>query len=273
MSSKYGRGYIPDPAGHMRTSFAAHPASQATFTPPSAGPIAFAPPKKDQGQMSGCTGHGTSTGISTTFRAAGNPLPWEPSEDGIYKGGRAIDRVRNPDGTFPPLEDGGAMPNQVMRAVSEYGIRPSRAPAPDGRNSDCTPKTINDEPTLADLEVEALFVPIGEYAIYSKGAARVLAVRQALAANLAVCFGTFVDTAFENWNPADGTPVGAPDTSDPNGGGHWMVALQYRTDSAGKTIVRCRNSWGDWGMDGDFEGDEDFINAWDSIVVMAVRKK
>lgn len=266
MPGKFGRGYVPDRAGHRTTSFAHHPAAKAATTPDAVDHFAAAPGVFDQGQYGSCTGHGTSAGIVAAFDLAGVPMAFVPSPAGIYDLGRCIDRAPL---TGTPLTDSGAEPNQVMRGIAEWGVRPM-GPLVEGRYSDCGAANVNAEPDIAAIETDACHLEIGAYAITSVGADRVADVRKALAAGLPVCFGVFVDTAFENWNPADG-PVTAPDFADPSGGGHWLCALGYTTQADGTTLVRFRNSWGtSWGDGGNGNGDEAWVAAWMNIYVMAV---
>jgi hypothetical protein len=261
----FARGYIRNPDGHVAGIRFEHHLAAWTPTPSSVDLRSHAPAVKNQNACSSCCGHGTSTGISTTCRAQGRPLPFEPSERGIYAVGRCIDRA---PGT--PLADDGAMPHQVMRGISAWGVRPTKAPTSTGLNSDCEPSNVNDEPKLGELQQDAKALIVGEYAITATGAARVQQIRQALAAGFAVCFGVDVDAAFEAY---DGTHViGAPDPKQILGG-HWLCAVGYRTDATGKTIVIFRNSWDvSWGIAGDGEGDEAFIAGMSDITVMNVRE-
>ena len=262
MSGRFGKGWKPNPASHVRTFFGACrwtvDAAAAAATPASMSLESFAPEVLDQGQTGSCTGHGTATALYTSFVAAGVPLKFIPSPAEIYRNGRAIDRVPRSDGTFALLTDDGAEPNQVIRAVQTIGIRPMRAPTKDGRYSDVEPSTVNDNPMLGDVMVERLTVPIGERGIQSVGAGAsidevVLLMRQALAAGFAICKGNFVDTDYENWSPSKG-PMGACDLRDPNGGGHWTTTLGYYTDASGRTIFIDRGSWGRaYGLNGNVE--------------------
>ena len=185
--------------------------------------------------------------------------------------GRAVDRV--PLGTLPRLVDDGAMPNQVMRGITRWGVRPISAPTTDERYSDCEAESVNDEPTLTDL-VDAAEVKItGYYRIDSLGSRRVDDICVALDCGYAVCMGVFVDAAFEEWNPDSG-PLGTPDTGDPHGGGHYICALGYRSTVVGdqhRRIFIFRNSWGrNWGIVGNGEGDEAFIAGASDIYVMSI---
>jgi C1A family cysteine protease len=51
--------------------------------------------------------------------------------------------------------------------------------------------------------------------------------------------------------------------NDPNGGGHLICVLGYRTDSHGKRIFKFANSWGasSWGEGGYGEGNEDWLHS------------
>lgn len=259
------RGLVRNPPGHIAGVPFAHHRCAAGSTPSFVDLRVHAPPVKDQNACSSCTGHGTSTGISTTCRAQGRPLAFEPSERGIYCLARAVDREPGQS-----LTDDGAMPNQVMRGIGAWGVRPTQAPTSLGDNSDCEPSNVNDEPKLGEIEDGATHLIVGEYVITATGDARVQQLRQALAAGFAVCFGVDVDAAFEDY--AGGKPLAAPDPAKILGG-HWLCAVGYRTDANGRTIVIFRNSWGlGWGSSGDGEGDEDFIAGWFDTTVMSVRE-
>lgn len=271
-----GKGWRPNPRTHRRTLFGACRwtvgAWSAVTTPAAVSLASFAPEVFDQGQTGSCTGHGTATGLATTFAAGGAPLPWVPSPAEIYRNGRAIDRVRRPDGSLAPLADEGAEPNQVIRAIQALGIRSMRARPSDGRYSDADPATINAEPMLDDLELERLVVPVGERAIAGVGDGAILdqvvdGLRRALAGGFAVGLGVYVDTAFENWDPQTG-PQGACDPNDPEGGGHWLCVIGYHTEPTGSTTFQIRNSWSRaWGLAGDIEVTPAFIGQCQDLTV------
>jgi hypothetical protein len=263
-----GYGHVPDPQGHLVSSFHLTRAALAVATPPTV--TLKAPTPMDQGSTSSCVGHATSGATQTSFIAAGSPLAFAPSPAAVYLLARCVDRRPNPDGSLPQLADEGSMPNQAMRGIDEWGVVPMQGPTPDGRNSDADPAHINEEPDLATLERASQLELSGYYRIDTLGSARVTELRKALAAGHAVCFAVSVDEAFEDY--AGATPLGAPDA---NGilGAHYLYSIGYRTN-AGKTIVRFRNSWGPtWGLDGDGEGDENFIAGMRDIYVMAVESK
>lgn len=262
------KGYRPDPAGHRKMGFHLLPAFRATSTPDSASVEDCAPPVMDQGETSSCVGHGTSGAVFTSLKKAGTPLTFVPSPRGIYCLARAVDRV---DST-QPLTDEGSEPNQAMRAIGEWGVRPIQAPTSDGRYSDCEPANVNAEPTLAELEQDAQDCVVGAYAITVTGPTRIEQMRQAIAAGHAVGIGTFVATDFESWTP-DKPAIGAQNESDPNGGGHWFYAVGYRTAPTGKTEVRIRNSWGSatWGDNGDAWVAEELLQQASDLYVFAIK--
>lgn len=272
-----GYGHVPDPDGHVRTSVHVHLARVGFVgesTPDAVSHRQFGPGVFDQGPTSSCTGHAVSGAICATLGRGGTPLVIPPSPNGIYKVGRCIDRVRV-NGTLPPLVDAGAMPNQIMRGVTEFGVSGMGVPPQDGRYSDVDPNTVNEEPDLGELEDAAEFELAGEYAISPFDPNFVLLVRAAIASGLCVCFCTFVDTAgprsVEGWDPRSG-PLSAPNTSDPHGGLHYIYADGYRTNN-GETIVEWVNSWGKgWGLSGYGEGDESFLRAWSNAVAMKIRR-
>ena len=264
---KYGLGFQPDPDGHVRASFSDHPAAAIDSTPLDVDLRPYAPRVKDQGAgehaTNACMGHGTSGVISMTFRAKGKPLPWEPSETGIYTVGRCVERRPDANGVLPDLKDDGASPSQVVRGVNEYGIRPSKAPTPDGRNSDADPAWINDVPSLDELEQDAHHLVVGDHQIFH--GQRVADTRKALASLVGVGIAFQVDAACDAYDGS--TPLPAPDPKTSRGG-HWVYCVGYRTLSNGKTVFRLRNSWGSaWGIDGDFEVTEGFMEA--ALVVIA----
>ena len=265
---KYGRGYRPNPRGHrIASSKLLLGIPKLAETPAEASLERFEVPIMDQGSTSSCTFHSSPMAICVTFAAAGTPLPWVPSQDDGYKLARCIERAGAPEN----LRDEGAIPADVMQAISQWGVRPSRAPAPDGRNSDVDPATVNDEPMLGDLEQDAQMLLVGEYAVDTSAPDAITQMRAAIAAGYALTLAVFVDTAFENWDPSTG-PLGAPNRKDPQGGGHYLACTSYRTTPDGRTILRGPNSWGtSWGIAGHWEGYADELAPTD-VYVMNCRR-
>jgi hypothetical protein len=252
-------GYVPDPFGYQRAPFAmlAKILSLGGESPPRHH-VPMLPPCMDQGDTNSCTGHAVSV-VLTPF------LGWVPSPVEIYRNGRAIDRSSPEEA----LLDRGARPNEVFRAVNEYGVRPMKSPALDGRLSDAEPATINDEPMLGDLQEEALTVLVGQYGIYSSGIRRGEEVRAALAADKPICAAIAGGSPkFQSYQRGILTPLRA--RLD-----HYIVLTGYDTLTVeGQRVYRGRNSWStQWGEQGDFWIDEDALNELGDLVVADVRRK
>jgi hypothetical protein len=233
---KFRTGYVPDPEGHRRTSFRVLARRKSVVVPPSASLIETAPDVMDQGQTGSCTGHATACAIYIA-----NRLPWVPSPAEIYRNGRGIDR----DDVTIPLSDDGAQPNQVFRAVNEFGVR-AMVPLRD-RFSDADEATINDEPKLGDLEAESLSAAIRDYGIFSLGAARVddvaLAIATGKPVTIAIAGGS---DAFQAYSGGVLPALHAPLD-------HYVVLLGYETLASGHRVFHGRNSWGTgWGENGNF---------------------
>lgn len=250
-----GKGYRPDPAGHQRTPLRAI-AHRLGAVPASATLEAYAPRVMDQGQTGSCTGHATACAISTALAAAGTPLPFMPSPAGIYTLGRVLGR------TSPvlPLTDDGAEPNQVMRGISGFGVRAMGPLASDGRYSDAEFATINDEPTLLELEADARAILLGEYSVSTPED-----VALALANKIPVTVAVEADTdAFQNYSGGVLEPMGT--ALD-----HYVTLIGYTTTTAG-LVFTLRNSWSeDWGIRGDAFVSEEAVRQFGDMVAMKVR--
>lgn len=254
----YGKGYKPDPQGHRRTPLRAIARKLSTTAlPASASVEQYAPPVMDQAQTSACTGHATACAIYTALGAAGAKLAWVPSPKGIYTIGREIDLVPDASGNLPALTDDGAEPNQVMRGLNEWGIR-AMVPLAD-RFSDCDPTTINDRPTLAEIEADARTILIGQYACTTADD-----VALALANKIPVTFSIEADgDAFQSYTGGALAPLGT--SLD-----HYVCFLGYETTSAGR-VWTCRNSWSTtWGANGDFQLSEACLAQLGDMVAMKV---
>lgn len=250
----------PDPVGHMVTD-ARHLLRATKAAPSKASLIDDIPGIFDQGQTGSCTGWATCGAIATRMNVRGEPVGM-PSAPLLYKLSRAIDREPNADGSLPALIDEGAMPNQVMRAVQEWGVR-SLLDAP------FDPEHINDEPGFCDLEFAGDCRLAGMYRVGATGDARIQQVRTAIAMGYPVCFAIDVDDAFEEY---DGSRI-LTRFSGVNYGGHYLYCVGYDTTSAGKTVISGVNSWGtSWGQSGLFEGDESFVAGWSDLYVLNVKE-
>lgn len=247
---------------HRRTPFAiAQARGLAVAAPPALADIEqHSPAVMDQTRFSGCEGASGSGAIYTTLSAAGTPLPWVPSQTDIYRLARCIDRGEAAD----PLQDVGTYTNAVERALGEFGVRPMGF-APDGTRCDFSLDTINAEPKLGELELDAQTILIGTYAIASTGLQKVADTKIALASGFAVRVDTSVDQRFEDWSPSQ-APYGVPDYLN-SLGGHALYLVGY----SGDTFV-VRNSWGSgWGKGGNILVTAGFIQAAD-VYCWSVRK-
>ena len=225
----------------------------------------------NQTQTSSCTGCGVAMGATVAMRSHGTVLDMI-SPRGCYGVGRAMDRLINSRGVLPPLRDEGCETVQVVSGIQLYGTRPmGPRVVVDGEqvNSDCGPGNVNEEPNLSELITSYSTRLLGAHIITSLGARRVVDVSLALDAGHSVVFGTFVDTAFENYA---GGVFGAAKLSDPDGGGHCMCCLGY--SGIGDDFVGIgRNSWGkSWGDAGDFKFSPAFIAQWYDVFVLSIAK-
>lgn len=183
MTTLFRTGYIPDPEGHLRTPWRG--AAHGSGSVPTAASLELEADVAlqghfDQGDTGSCTGHALAGCIATAFRAAGKPLPFVPSPAGIYTMARAVDRYD----VHEPLEDIGAMPNQAVRGVQEWGVRPMHALSK--RWSDAEAATINREPQLEDIAESLKTLIVGARAIRTTGSARALDTKRALSTGLPI---------------------------------------------------------------------------------------
>ena len=260
----YSTGYIPDPEDHRVTSIRVKLAANVAV-PDSVDHRPHSPDVLDQNGCGSCTGHAVAGAITTAFSLAGDPLGFVVSPRNNYCLSRCIDRY-DPD---VPLVDQGAMPNQNVRAFSEYGLMPMRAPSPLGYNSDCDPSNVNNEPLLSELEEDAQHIVLGQYEITSGGAQRVQDICAALAHNYPVtCSVSAGNSTWQTWRPENG-PLGA---QSPVNRDHYVRFIGYRTENGGR-VFRLRNQWGiGWGAGGDIEVTEAFVDQIGDIYAFSVRK-
>lgn len=244
-----GLGYKPDPVDYVRAAFRA-PSTDPL--PQNVMWVHMTPAVMDQDGTGSCTGHATAAAIYAAYgigsvKGTTTMLPWVPSPDSIYRNGRCIDRKRNPDGSFPVLQDDGAEPNQVFRAVREFGIQ-SIGPIVEGRFSDISTETVNDEPTLTDLQRSMAKLVVGDHHVAPSSSA----VAAALAAGHPVCAAIAGGCdAFQTYNGGVLGALHAPLD-------HYIVIVGYDTVSLnGARIFYGQNSWGtSWGDHGYFTFDE-----------------
>jgi hypothetical protein len=226
----------------------------------------------DQGGTGSCEGNSHVAGIYVAMAAAGDPLPWMPSADGAYKVARCIER----GGAKRSLKDDGTESSYVCLGFNLWGIRRMGAPVQDPgeparRNSDCSVLTINDEPTLLELEAAALNVFVGQYnAEGEDNKSRINAVNLALSRGYPCTIGGLVDTNYMRWEPADGVYQRVVD--DPDGGGHSQLIIGNRINNVGLFEYLILNSWGSWCQNGRIWVSQEFILDADEITALHVRK-
>lgn len=260
-----GMGFIPDPRGKEYTS--AHRLLGALAKTPAVGGLReFAGPIRDQDFSSACVGFGMARGITDTLAALGTPLDGHASELSIYTPARCVDRVVNPDGTFPRLLDQGSSPYQAIASIGTWGVALEKDWPFDIGTLLQDPSLINEEPDLPRLVEMSKCRLEGAYRIDHEAPDFVARVRQALAGKHAVGFAMEVDRKYmDNMGEMVGPQVG------PSLGGHWQVAEHYETSQSGETIVDVAGSWGvSFGQDGWVRGGEDFMRRWYSVIVLDI---
>lgn len=251
----FAKGFLLDPQGHKVTSARR---LLGTATPAPSGSVNdFAPPIRDQAGKGQCTGEGSAGAFVTSCNAQGVKLPWKlASPSWNYKIARCVDR----DDPNIPLTDDGAMPNQLVRGIQEFGMNAFE----DCSDADAD---VNLEPTVPQLEKASRAHPMGWRAILTTGRERVLDIMRAIdpsfpkacpaKGGMAVCMSSDVDQAFEDYL-GKGTISTVMKGEDL--GGHFYYATEYQTTSSGMVIVRFRNSWTqDWGDQGCGWIDADFV--------------
>lgn len=259
-------GYKPDPVGYKRTPFH-HLAARlsASALPMIVSLEVFAPPCLDQGQTGTCTANALACAAVIAFACKGSPLGFVPSQAGPYRVSGELDRVQNPDGTWPKLEDNGREPNQVYRAYNEWGVYPM-VPLPD-RFSDADPATICSESQFGELEASSVNMYVGEYQIFSTGAQRVAEVKTALANGIpvtaAIAGGSY---AFQTYTGGVMGPLNAELD-------HYVTIIGYETQPDGSTVFIIRNSWGlGWGENGNCRIDEACLDQLGDLVAADFRR-
>lgn len=229
--------------------------------------VAGLPGVMNQVQTGSCTGHSIGGALYTYGNLSGQPLGFVPSPSDLYKGGRALARRPNSDGSLPSLIDDGASPGDVVEFVNSFGVR-AMVPIP-GQNSDADPATINRELDLGSLERGAVHLRVGDYQIFSLGADIGIQIRQAITNGIpVVCSVPGGSTAWQNYRA--GTVLGPTGTEID----HCIFLYAYAIQPDGTWVYKGRNSWGpEWGDSGDFLVSDAGVQEFRDTIAMCAGKK
>lgn len=247
-----------------------------TSVPTSAPVFANAPDVFDQGSVPGevsnsCGGHALSFAVHV---GVGAQLGWgvPPSMLAFYRLAQMIARQAEaaapgagPVG--PSLPDDGCYTADLMQACAIWGSRPMGAQPDATRLSDCNSANVRVEEDIIALQKDSASLISGPYRIDPTASDFIDQICIALAARIPVVTAGFVDSAFMYWK--GGTPCGAPNMSDPQGGGHALALNgEFEVTPSGLFVCYPRNSWGrQAGVNGDWEVDDAFMRSrWDTYV-------
>jgi Papain family cysteine protease len=229
----------PDPeVQRLRCSLPLHPAhAQALSSPLPASADNTKHPDTDQGQSSSCTAHSLIKGLEILTGFVG-------SEHVLYSMTGALEGEN-------PLADDGRQCVDTLTVVNTQGVHAFEGPSPDGRNSDiwtandttAQPPNVTIPASAAELAALTKFA-LGSNSIDPAAPNLSDLLASCLAAGGVVYLGTEVGQAFEQ---LQGQTVAQPDTvaNDPNGGGHALIIVGYRTMPDGTRQFKVQNSWGE----------------------------
>jgi hypothetical protein len=222
--------------------------------PPAGDLSQWLPPRKNQGQSGSCTCHSFSAAVTVACGPAGVSVV-DASPHVLYS---LSGRLEAPDGA---LQDNGRQLLDVWAAFQAHGLAPQHGPTPDGRNSDVwtdadtggsPPGNVNDDATAEQIAAAGQCRPKLTLSNLDPTEADVEdQVCAAISAKMPVWLGTEVGQQFQTLT---GDTEAQPDSvpNDPNGGGHALFIVAYRTLPDGSREYRVINSWGDsWDENGE----------------------
>ncbi len=196
---------------------------------------ALMPPKFNQLRAGSCTGASTSRAGMYLIARQGQPrVPGGMSALFPYFNGR--DREGNAG------SDAGAQIRDVVKGIVEFGLCAESLWPYDT-------KKVTTKPSERAYR-DAHFTVLNKYQrIEPAGDARIELIRAAIANGNPVVFGFTVYESFETAEVANTGIMPMPRRGERVIGGHAVWDWQYDDN---RRALRIRNSWGDWGIDGDF---------------------
>ena len=222
-----------------------------------------APPVDDQNGFGMCVGEAYSAAANTRLAVAGTPVA-RISRFCVYKLSRCLDR----GGASTPLTDSGTSPGSAISALQNWGV----VSAATWGEEDAS--TLNNEPTLPELEEASDFCLAGAYFLNSSGDQRVIDICTALASGFPVCMSLAASgTEFNNYG---GGVLGA--LSGPIDHENYCVGYTLSVaDDWTSVVLKCVNSWGTgWGEAGFYRANRAFVDQcedWAVLDVMATGRE
>lgn len=199
----------------------------------------------DQGPTGRCEGFAHAGGITTRFAIKGTPIPLV-SPDGIYKVARCVGRRPGADGKLPALIDEGTESDLAIAGIQEWGVSSAATWGEFGLN----PLTINDNPTLEQLEAASDFTLSGAYFITSDPHSDqyIVDLLTALAEGYPVAYALPASgDAFQGY--AGNGPVAG--LTGPVDHENYIVGCSIPSRGAySQATILAVNSWGQWGRGG-----------------------
>lgn len=260
--SRYSKGYRPDDHDTSKDPTArSHFGARPSTLPASVSLESYAGTPWDQLRTEACVGFALAMALYIRGRMlreksggdmASTP---KPSPASIYTPARALERAD----ANQPLLDFGSKPFLAVMAISQLGVASLEAWPFDEA-------TINDEPTLGEVEAAMAYLVTGYYRVNTQTSDLVEDVCHALSEGYPVVVGARVGEPFEDYN-GEGVVTHDPAALD----GHMLCVIGYRTTADGKRQFLVINSWGRfWGDYGLCWADEAFLQGTiDRYVVTA----
>lgn len=198
--------------------------------------VPYCGPILDQGQVGSCVAFALTRALQISWQANGGPTNELVSPRQLYWDARAAEY--DPGAVPEMLDDTGSEPRLMMSSAQALGVVPLAACPYSGFVID------NATQPAPSVYLEAYDQRGLQYALVTEvGLARVQRVADALRNRMPVCFGMYVDAAFEQ---NTGRTITSIDMSAVLGG-HDLCIVRVNPDNS----VRFANSWTqDWGDHG-----------------------